>query len=203
MHRRRFLAGLVTGVSSLAFGRVGRNRPLNQGLRLAVATAKLIDKLALDRVAAVTLEESHICFAVAGAVTATLRDRGRTAWLVEGGPGLEADLAPLEPRTVYMAHFGGLPDPVVQRGVSGDLEQIMAASDPEALVLHWPTLARGYFEQAVYEIENALEWIENRRVYAVINQDGTAVLKRLTDPLAWTWATLDQVPLSPWPPLIQ
>ncbi len=201
MDRRKLLALGLLGLWGSAGARVGNTRPLNQGLRFGLLTAKLIHRRGLDRVVAVPLEDSHICFAVAGAVAASLRALGREAWVIEGGPGLGDEIAAVLPDTIYLAHFGGLPDPVVQQGLEGDLAQLIESAEPAALVLHWPTLTRGYFEKALFAVEGALEWVEGRATYAAINDGRRAVMKQLVDPLAFLWEEVDALPLEEWDPL--
>jgi len=200
MKRREFLVSTLA-VLGMASARVSNTIPVNQGLRFARLTALLIQRRGLDRVLAVSLEGSHVCFAVAGAVAAVLRQLGTEAWFAEGGEGLENDLDLLQPDTVYLAYFGGLPDPVVQRGLDGDLARLAQHTDPKAVVLHWPTLTRGYFERSLYQVEGALDWIEARTTFAAINDGRRAVMKRLRDPLSLSWEEVDALPLDAWPPL--
>lgn len=201
MKRRQLLTLGAATAAGWALGRSSRPRPLNQGLRFGVLTARLIDRAGLNRVVAVALEDSHVCFAVAGAVAATLRQLGREAWMLEGGAGLEHDLDAVQPDTLYLAYFGGLPDDVVQAGLDADLARLVRRGGEETVVLHWPTVTRGYFENALYGVEGALEWAELRTIYAAINEGRRAVFKRLTDPLALTFEEVDALPMEGWPPL--
>ncbi len=201
MNRRQLLGAGWTLAAGWAWAKASRPRPLNQGLRFGVLTARLIHRRGLDRVVAVALEDSHVCFAVAGAVAAVLRQQGREAWMLEGGAGLETDLDVVGPETLYLAYFGGLPDAVVQAGLDADLARLVARGGDETVVLHWPTVTRGYFENALFGVEGALEWAEEREIYAVINEGDRAVMKRLTDPLALTFEEVDALPLEDWAPL--
>lgn len=201
MNRRQVLALGAAAAGGLVLARSSRPRPLNQGLRFAVLTARLIDRAGLDRVVSVALEDSHVCFAVAGAVAATLRQLGREAWMLEGGEGLDADLDAVHPDTLYLAYFGGLPDEVVQAGLDADLARLVARGGEETVVLHWPTVTRGYFENALFSVEGALDWAEERTIYAALNEGSRAVFKRLVDPLALTFEEVDALPMEDWPPL--
>ncbi len=201
MNRRQLLSAGWALASGWAWAKASRPRPLNQGLRFGVLTARLIHRRGLDRVVTVALEDSHVCFAVAGAVAAVLRQLGRQAWMLEGGTGLETDLDIVGPQTLYLAYFGGLPDAVVQAGLDADLTRLVARGGEEAVVLHWPTVTRGYFENSLFGVEGALEWAEEREIYAVINEGDRVVMKRLTDPLALTFEEVDALPLEEWAPL--
>ncbi|AAC07669.1 hypothetical protein [Aquifex aeolicus] len=184
MNRRELLiAGLSFPFLKFAFAENKFINPktVNPRLNVAYATAKLLAKNGFNEVGVVFMEDSQLCAVFAGALVTGLRILGKKAWYIEGGKDLIPSLKKYNPKALYMAYFGELPDEQVQEALNNDLKQLAKYGKPFKLIFHVSTLQRGYVGNAILE-EDIFNYLNKvKELYAMKVIEGYVHLAKVSE----------------------